>query len=411
MHILKFLGGCIFLGLASLTVLPAPSHLMWGATLAVTEWGYWIAFLALLPLIPSKGASRIGKLGGLLSAGAIVLFVMPVVQARELNRQLPSLFGAQFGEERRTRTYASEDPRAEPMILPQLVHGASLPPVRFEERVFVTRDGQAMTLDIYQPAYQHGPLPGVVVVHGGNWQDSDNSEFLPLNSYLASHDFVVAAINYRLAPKWRFPAARDDVFAAIAHLKVHGGEFGLDPARLAILGRGAGGQLALLAAYTAGDPAIRGAISLYGPTDLRFGYEHPSPQHIVDSRSLLETYLGGPPSKAAEAYISASPISFVTAATPPTLLIHGMRDGVVSPEESARLETRLQAAGVKHLFVRLPWATHGCDRSFGGPCGQVATYAVERFLDAVMIAPPAPVSSKRKPAAQRASHSSSSARR
>ena len=40
---------------------------------------------------------------------------------------------------------------------------------------------------------------------------------------------------------------------------------------------------------------------------------------------------------------------------------------------------------MKHLFIRLPWATHGCDKSFGGPCGQVATYAVERFLDAVTI--------------------------
>jgi hypothetical protein len=37
------------------------------------------------------------------------------------------------------------------------------------------------------------------------------------------------------------------------------------------------------------------------------------------------------------------------------------------------------------MFIRLPWATHGCDKSFGGPCGQVATYAVERFLDAVTI--------------------------
>jgi acetyl esterase/lipase len=83
-------------------------------------------------------------------------------------------------------------------------------------------------------------------------------------------------------------------------------------------------------------------------------------------------------------------VNFVNAASPPTLLIHGMRDVVVSPGESELLETRLQQAGVKHLFVRLPWATHGCDKSFAGPCGQIATYAVERFLDAVMIAPPAP---------------------
>jgi acetyl esterase/lipase len=74
-----------------------------------------------------------------------------------------------------------------------------------------------------------------------------------------------------------------------------------------------------------------------------------------------------------------------------------MRDALVSPDESARLEDRLQTAGVKHLFVRLPWATHGCDKSFGGPCGQIATYAVERFLDGVMIAPESRKSSARSP--------------
>lgn len=392
MNVLKLLGGCTFLALASITVWPPPSHLVppnltWLVTFAATESGHWLALMALLPLIPTPNKSRVGRVGAFLSAGAIVLFVMPVVKARDLNRELPSRFQAQFGDERRVRTHAAEDARTEPIILPELLGGAPLPAVRYEERVFVTRDGQPLTLDIFQPAYQHGPIPGVIVVHGGNWQEGDNGEFRALNSYLASHDFVVAAINYRLSPKWRFPAARDDVFAAIAHLKVHGGEFGLDPTRLVMLGRGAGGQLALLAAYTAGDPAIRGVISLYGMTDLQFGYDHPSPRKTGDSRNLLEAYLGGPPSKAAEAYAAASPINFVTPATPPTLLIHGQRDGFVSPEESARLDNRLQAAGVKHLYVRLPWATHGCDRSFGGPCGQIATYAVERFLDAVTVAP------------------------
>jgi acetyl esterase/lipase len=78
-----------------------------------------------------------------------------------------------------------------------------------------------------------------------------------------------------------------------------------------------------------------------------------------------------------------------------------MQDALVPPDESARLAGRLEEAGVKHMFVRLPWATHGCDKSFGGPCGQIATYAVERFLDGVMIGP-APESkspSKRKPKA------------
>jgi acetyl esterase/lipase len=194
-------------------------------------------------------------------------------------------------------------------------------------------------------------------------------------------------MNYRLAPKWKFPASRDDVLAAIAYLKVYSKELGLDASRLALLGRSSGGQLALLAAYTANEPAIRGVISVYGPTDLRYGYDNPAHKQLVDTRGVLEAYLGGPPEKADEAYFAASPINFVSSGSPPTLLIHGSHDGHVSPEESVRLEAKLQESAVKHLFLRLPWATHGCDWSFNGPCGQVTTYAVEQFLDRVMRVP------------------------
>ena len=86
-------------------------------------------------------------------------------------------------------------------------------------------------------------MPGVLVIHGGSWQSGDNTDFMALNAYLAARDYIVVSINYRLAPKWKFPAGRDDVLSAIAYLKVYGHEFGLDPTRLALLGRSAGGQL------------------------------------------------------------------------------------------------------------------------------------------------------------------------
>ena len=168
-------------------------------------------------------------------------------------------------------------------------------------------------------------------------------------------------------------------------------ELNLDATRLALLGRSGGGQLALLAAYTAGEPSIRGVISVAAPTDLRYNYENPARRGLLDTRAALESYLGGTPSTADGAYFAASPINFVSAGSPPTLLIHGLQDGHVSPEESARLEARLQKASVKNMFVRLPWATHGCDWSFNGPCGQITTYAVEQFLNRVMATPkPAP---------------------
>jgi acetyl esterase/lipase len=387
--VLRLLGGLALLALASLTALPTPHYMLWTASIAATEWGYWLAFAALLPLIPTRAPRRLGRLGALCSLCAIILFVLPVARATQLNTDLPAAFNSRFGSERRERTEFADAARTEPLVFSELLKPATSAAVRFEERVFGAFDGQNLTLDIYRPGYVHGPIPAVIVVHGGTWQDGDNSEFVAVNAYLAARDYVVAAINYRLAPRWRFPAARDDVLSALAYLKVHAEQLGVDPHRIALLGRSAGGQLALLAAYTAQDASVRGVISLYGPSDLRYAYEHPAPPALRDTRSVLETYLGGAPDATEEdTYFAASPINFVSASSPPTLLIHGLRDAIVSPAETARLVSRLEEARVKHLFIRLPWATHGCDKSFGGPCGQIATYAIERFLDGVMTSPP-----------------------
>jgi acetyl esterase/lipase len=402
---LRFGGGLTLLGLASLTAVPAPTHLLWAMSVMSTEWGYWLAIAAIIPLIPWRNSTKLGRLGAIFSVGAIALFIVPVLRAHEMNNDLPAAFTERFGAERRERTHYSESTRQAPLVLRDLLKPVPLPAVRFEERVFGKRDGASLTLDIYQPGYDHGPLPGVIVVHGGDWQSGGNAEFLALNAYLAGRDYVVAAINYRFAARFPFPAGRDDVLAAIAYLKVYASEIGVDPTRLVLLGRSSGAQLALLTAYTANEPAIKGAISLYGPTDMRAQYDQPGFKGVFDTRHALETYLGGPPSKADDAYFAASPVNFVTSTSPATLLIHGMRDTIVPVDQSAELDGKLEQVGVKHLFIKLPWATHGCDKTFGGPCGQVATYAVERFLDAVTIdetpEPPAPPVKQAKIRAQR----------
>jgi acetyl esterase/lipase len=383
----RFLAGAVLLGAAALTTFPAPTELLWRVAIGASEGGHWLAIGALIPAIPRKGQGVLGKLGALMSLGAAALFVLPLVQAHRMNKDLPSMFETTFGAERRDRGRFSELPRREPFVLTDILSSVQSRPVRVEERVFAAPDGEKLTLDVFRPGYEHGPLPGVLVVHGGSWQNGNSREFIALNGYLAARDYLVFSINYRLAPKWKFPAGRDDVLSAVAYLKVYAKDLGLDASRLALLGRSAGGQLALLAAYTAAEPAIRGVISVYGPTDLRFGYDNPAPRRLLDTRNILETYLGGSPAKADEAYFAASPINFVNAASPPTLLIHGLHDAHVSPEQSARLEAKLDQAKVRHYFLRLPWATHACDWSFNGPCGQITTYAVEQFLNRVMKAP------------------------
>jgi acetyl esterase/lipase len=271
-----------------------------------------------------------------------------------------------------------------PLVTADLVRGVASPPVQKSSRIYSTVEGDPLSLDLYTPRTAKGPAPGVIVIHGGGWRNGDSGELPGLNVYLAARGYLVASINYRLSPRARFPAAREDVKAAVAYLKDHAAELGLDPERLVLLGRSAGGQLALLVAYTIDDPSIRGVVALYAPADLGYSYAHPANRWVIDSRGLLEGYIGGPPDRFPAAYNTASPIRFVRPNSPPTLLIHGGRDELVSFEQSKRLEAELAESGASHLLLSLPWATHGCDVHFNGPCGQITTYAIERFLASVM---------------------------
>ena len=402
MFLLRFLGGAFFLALASLTLVEPPNRLLWGASVAATEAGYWLALAATLVVIPTRDKWRLGRMGTLMAVAAIALFLTPVLRARTLNETLPAGLEKSFGSAKRVRHAYAEPPRTEPLVLTELLNPMTAPAVRYEERVFAAHGGQNLSLSIYRPSYVHDEVPVVLVIHGGSWADGDRRELATFNAWLASRDYVVAALDYRLAPTWPFPAARDDVLSALAFLKVYAGELRIDGSRIALLGRAGGAQLALLAAYTVPDPSIKGVISLYGASDLRFAHAHPSPPKVRDTRAAIEAYLGGAPGSAKdELYDAASPVNFVGPASPPTLLVHGDRDPIVSARQTANLQARLQQAGVKHHFVRMPWATHGCEISYGGPCGQIVSYSVERFLDAVMAQSPARPGSGKQAAVER----------
>jgi acetyl esterase/lipase len=277
--------------------------------------------------------------------------------------------------------HAAARSRRAPLVFRDLVGGVGLPDLVPRTIVYATVDRRELLMDVFTPPQSgRAAAPGIIVVHGGGWRGGARTEFSGLSRHLAGLGYVVASVDYRLAPASPFPAARDDVTAAVAALKTHAPALGLDPGRLALIGRSAGGQLALLAAYTMHDPAVKGVVSFYGPTDLVYGYEHPADPKVFDSTSALVAYLGGRLHDHRAAYRAASPIEYVGGATPPTLVIHGAPDELVEAEQSRRLDRRLSEAGVAHLLLDLPWASHGCDYLLRGPCGQISTYAIERFL-------------------------------
>lgn len=359
-----------------LAVIAAPTYGAWELSIAVTELGWIIAVASLIVFLPGWRRSRAGKIAGVFGGLAIVLALSPLVYAYGVARALPAEIRSAFGD---------AQPRRAPIELRDLIAGVRLSHTRIDSMTYAVRDGKRLDLDLYRPLDSaEKAVPIVVMIHGGSWRGGTRHDLDALNSYLAARGYAVAAISYRFAPQFPHPAASDDVAEAIHYLKSNASRLDLDSTRIALIGRSAGGQLALLAAYTLNDRSIRGAVGFYAPSDQVWGYDHPTNPRVINSTEILEQFLAGNPHTAPEAYRTASPVNFVGSSTPPTLLIHGAKDELVSVQQSDRLDARLSAAHRPHFFLRMPWSTHGCDYFFRGPCAQLSTYSIERFLSAVM---------------------------
>lgn len=360
-----------FFPLGLLTVFRSPDWNAWRLAVLAGEFGHWLALgaaataIAAVALRGPGGPLMWATVGvGALAAG---LLLRPTYLARgaaeEAGRELD-----RFGAPPRERAGFS--------VAGFFARGPAKVPV--EMRSF----SNGLELDLYRAAGRAN-APCVIVVHGGGWDSGDRTQLARFNHWLARRGYAVAAISYRLAPRFAWPAQRDDVLAAVAFLKREAAALGIDAERLVLLGRSAGGQIAEAVAYAANDPAIRGLVGLYAPSDLHFAYRFAREDDVLKSPGLIRRFLGGAPEEARDHCDSASALQLVTRAAPPTLLIHGEMDTLVWHRHSVRLEAVLERAGVPCVLVSLPWATHAFEVNLAGPGGQVTTYALERFLAAV----------------------------
>jgi acetyl esterase/lipase len=101
---------------------------------------------------------------------------------------------------------------------------------------------------------------------------------------------------------------------------------------------------------------------------------------VIQGTESLQLYLGGPPARAAEAYRLGTPMSWVERALPPTLLLHGGGDQLVSPIHSRRLAAALEERARAVSYIEVPMGEHGMDARPGGVGEQVARRAVRDFL-------------------------------
>ncbi|MGI9324707.1 MAG: alpha/beta hydrolase fold domain-containing protein [Pseudomonadales bacterium] len=250
-----------------------------------------------------------------------------------------------------------------------------------EDVVFGTGGGSDLHCDVFIPPDTTAPARGLLLVHGGAWVVGDKSQLRGYGFLLGREGTVCVASEYRLAKNSQWPAQIHDVKAAIRWMRANADELGIDPERIAVCGASSGAHLALMAAGSGDRPELEGsggnaaassrvaaAVSFYGPTELE-----PGGEMLKDSVAQL---LGTDPGP--EVFKQASPVTYVTAGYPPTMLMHSNQDELVPREQSVAFAEALNRLGVPvelHLFDNVPHMFDGSKR-----LGRQAAYMVNSFL-------------------------------
>jgi acetyl esterase/lipase len=243
------------------------------------------------------------------------------------------------------------------------------------DQPYVPNGHPRQTLDLYLPGTGSN-LPLIIWVHGGAFRMGSKENRVPLD-YLAD-GYAVASLNYRLSQHAIFPAQIEDCKAAVRWLRAHAPQFSLDPQRFGAWGESAGGHLVAMlgttgkeARFDVGDyldvsSGVQAVVDYFGPTDFLQMDEHrPADGMVHNAPDSPESQLvGGPIQAHPDRVAAANPITYVTDAAPPFLMIHGDRDPLVPYHQSELLAAALQAAGVPVTFYTVRGAGHG---SFADP--------------------------------------------
>ncbi len=222
--------------------------------------------------------------------------------------------------------------------------------------------GVTLKLDLAVPRSPASPRPLVVFIHGGGW-DSGSKNGLRTNVLkLTTLGYAAATIDYRLAPKFVFPAQMHDVTCAIDFLRANAKLYNIDPSRVVVAGHSAGAELAGTYGVAGGAGAlhgpcsvprqrtdVRGVVAFSSPTDFKASGDFSS-----GANSKIKAYLGGTPAQKHWESIMASPLYHVFKSTPSFFLVHGTQDPTISVRQSRTMSQRLTNRGIPHTLLELP---------------------------------------------------------
>lgn len=266
-----------------------------------------------------------------------------------------------------------------------MLRASKLDPASVNGRHFLLRYGDAkrQKMNLWLPRAEQDSYPVIVFLHGGGWESGspDDTQVKPFLPGLEK-GYAVISCGYRLMPDVFYPDNLYDVKAALRWLLSHGADYQLDMNRLVLAGSSAGAYLALMTAYTQGQaafeggngpaPSIRCVIDQFGPTDFAKENEHfeqtgcprmfpPAPAGKATPDRLLQSDTSRNPSLLR----FIAPIHQVHKDIPPTLILHGRYDPMVSYRQSETLyEAIREACGKDHSRLIISEETTHADTAY-----------------------------------------------
>ena len=160
------------------------------------------------------------------------------------------------------------------------------PNVEFQPDItYATVAGEELKLNVSRPKDAKGPLPCVLVIHGGAWRGGHRNGHNDITWNLASRGFVSATVSYRFCPKHPFPAQVQDVKAAVRFLRANSEKYGIDAKQFGAVGFSAGAHLSMMLGtmdkedglddvgdHTEQSSKVEAVVAYFGPTDFMLPY-------------------------------------------------------------------------------------------------------------------------------------------
>ena len=237
----------------------------------------------------------------------------------------------------------------------------------------------SLKLDLQVPKTA-GKKPLVIYITGGGFEIDDKTANLNQRTYVADQNYVVASIEYRTVPEGAtYKQTVSDVKSAIRYLRAHADQYGIDPSKVAVWGQSAGGYLASMAGVTNGGKQfvsgenlnqssdVQAVVDEFGPSDISkvaADYDTAAQQGNYAAGNGLAQFVFGPGTKLSveddpSVEELSDPITYVSSASAPFILLQGSKDQLVSPSQTLILFNALRAKGVTATRYVLTGANHG----------------------------------------------------